>query len=36
MSTALYQNIVRNVGKLVPARFQPFWKHPAGNIDKIY
>ena len=26
----LYKQIVGNVGKLVPAKLQPFWKHPAG------
>lgn len=30
MSSALYKGVTTAVGRLVPAKFQPFWKHPAG------
>jgi len=28
--SALYRAVTTSVGKLVPAKFQPIWQHPAG------
>ncbi|XP_014234794.1 mitochondrial pyruvate carrier 4-like [Trichogramma pretiosum] len=30
MSTALYQTAMAAIGKKVPEKLQPLWKHPAG------
>ena len=30
MSSAIYKTLIISVGKFVPERLQPFWKHPAG------
>ena len=32
MSSAIYKSIVIGVGKFVPERLQPLWKHPAGGL----
>ncbi|MPD01173.1 hypothetical protein E2C01_096691 [Portunus trituberculatus] len=28
---AIYRAMIRRADKLVPAKFQPFWNHPAGK-----
>jgi len=28
--SALYRAVTTSVGKIVPAKFQPIWQHPAG------